>query len=245
MWYFQEIAFAAGLLLVSAWGPALGGFAYALFTAPMRLPGLGPIYAFVVDGPIKVVYPAKACAWLISGFSPAMLIVGFETLSDWPLHSPLFSWIMLTVGATTACNEMARVILFRTPDYYLIKTLPEALQRLVTQGATITEAMQKRLARSQFVDMTLVGLLKILCAAAIIAYSLQHLGLLAAQRNLSLPEMIFHTASLLTLLGEPSGPLTGPAAYWFSGAVKFTAFVYFTFFISLASTLIDDSHAEV
>ena len=240
----QSIGLGAALLFLSAWGAPLGGVLYALCTLPMRLPLVGPIYRLVINGPIKLTFVMKACAWMVSGFTPAFLVAGLQAFAPWPLEATHFGWAMSIAGAVIVCNEMARVVLFETPDYYILKSLPETTQRFITGGLELNEDVQKRLARSQFVDMTLVGLLKVVGGFALVLLGLQDLGVVSAPEPLTMVGSLAHTAALLSLFADPGAQLSGPAADALQGVVKFTAFIYIIFFVSLASTLIDDSHRE-
>lgn len=238
----QGIGLGAALLFLSAWGAPLGGVLYALCTLPMRLPLVGPIYRFVINGPIKLTFVMKSCAWMVSGLTPAFLAAGLEAFAPWPLEAPHFAWAMLIAGAVIVCNEMARVVLFETPDYYILKSLPEGTQRYITGGLGLNEDAQKRLARSQFVDMTLIGLLKVVCGFSLMLMGLQSLGYVSTPESLTMLGSLVHTAALLSLFADPGAQLSGPAADILQGMVKFSAFIYIIFFVSLASTLVDDSH---
>lgn len=226
------------LLTLSAYSPPIGGVLYALFTTPLTIPGFGKLYRLLIDGPVKTVFAVKATCWFVSGLTPIAVLHAVFLYYPVTRHN---AGILLGVGVSgllIALQTMARVITFEVSNYASIDDIPMGIRKVVLGSDSISAELRKRLSRSQFVDMTIISLLSLVSGFAMLILALQEFELVTFQPFLSVIDATFEASSLLTMIGDSSRALSGPLASYLVAVIKFTAFIFLVFFMSLAPGLV-------
>lgn len=226
---FPGAVVAVGAMFASWVGPPVSGALYAAVVWPMQWPLVGVGFRAVLNGPVKLAFPIKAVCWLfgsLAALAPVLLAVRLG------VEARAIGWGAGFAGAVIVCNQMHRVLLFDVTGYRPVEMLPPWLRERLMNDAEAA----RRILRSNFVDMTILGIGKLISGFALILFAL---SAWFSADPISVAEALGEVVARLGLAGEAKLELPGWGNAVFSAGLALAGFVYLVFFVSLAAGMLE------
>jgi len=163
------------LILVATIGVShlVGAFVYAVLTLPSAIPYFGKIYAFAINGPLKLTLVLKLIAWSISS-SGILAGLWVHSMLWGPPNQLIEYWIILAVAVLTFFRLSHDILLFKPQTDY--SSSVNLAANFLGDNGLVNES-RSSLARSHFVNMYLPPFFHSLLCIGVTFYTLGPLGL--------------------------------------------------------------------
>jgi hypothetical protein len=237
----ESFAVLLSMYLLGRWMFPVGGFIFGALMAPHMIPGLGRAYHFLIQGPIKLLFPIKVTSWLVSGSGT---LLGWWAANEL-LGSQWMPWH--TTAALIASTLTFLAAGSKVLEFTVVPPTHEILDGMKRLGpiARLMERMDSgdtdRLARTYFVDMLVSQLFGLLTAGGLVFYTMGQLGLLELAKpseSLTIWSSMLVSWSMGTLFGA-SEVFTGTTWVVVRATFQLCLFLWLTVFLQLGTSLLD------
>lgn len=235
---FFLIVFAFGSL-----GAPLGGFIYMLSGLSLRIPYLGRLSQFLLNGSVKTVGLVKVVSWCLSS---AGLLYGYF-LGKYFLGPPrsTIDYVAIAVPALVGViNTSYSILYFEMIDiegYFSasVRFMPKHMRELLIEA---DDDDLIGIARRNFADMNFILLLKFLAASGLLIFSLAHLEVFGpAARELPLLTSLQYSLSPIGLGSSPTEELHGVTWSFLRFLIGLVLLVWLAVFIAFSMDSLPDA----